>query len=209
MRKLFVPVIIALLFAACNPKPQTPAVDLVKEKQAVQIVIDNYLKAFSAKDSMGIVKLFAGDESVIYVNCDSVPVKGLKAIEDHFKKAFKCCKSCKMNAANDINIIIDKDAVMANAVFTVPCECMMEGMDACAKMSMLMNFTLTKDSADWKIANALMTKKGGHGCGAGKCADKDMKGCCKDGKMPDCKGANPKNNCPGAAKKAECPHAKK
>jgi uncharacterized protein (TIGR02246 family) len=208
MKKLLIPIIIALVFAACNPKQPTANVDLVKEKQAVQLVIDNYLKAFSAKDSVGIIKLFV-DDAVLYVNCDSVPVKGVKAIQDHFKKAYSCCKSCKMDAAKDVNILMDKDAVMANAVFTVPCECMMEGMEACMKMSMIMDFTLTKDSVDWKIANALMTKKGGHGCGQGKCSDKDMKGCCKDGKMPDCKGADPKKCCPGAAKKAECPHAKK
>lgn len=214
MRKLFIPVIIALVFAACNPKPQTANVDLAKEKQAVQLVIDNYLKAFNAKDSVGIMKFFAGDDAVIYENCDTMPVKGLKAIEGHYKKCFVMCKSCKMGEVKNPNILVDKDAVMANVVFEVPAECMMMGMEEGMKMNFLMNFTLTKDSADWKIMSAMMTKKGGHGCGQGKCGDmskcdgKDMK-CGKDGKMPDCKGADPKKCCPGAVTKTGCPNAKK
>jgi ketosteroid isomerase-like protein len=218
MKKLLVPVIIALVFAACNPKTQTANVDLAKEKQAVQLVIDNYLKAFTAKDSVGIMKLFAGEETVVYCNCDTIPLKGLKAIDENLKKCFKSCKSCKMEAAVNPNINISVDASLANAIFDVPSECSMEGMEAC-KMTHTMAFTLTKVGADWKILNTLMTKKGGRKCGGDKCGD--MKDCkdgkmagCKDGKTPECNGgakagcgSGAKNGCPGEAKSV-CPKAK-
>jgi uncharacterized protein (TIGR02246 family) len=218
MKRLLVLVIIALVFAACNPKNQTANVDLTKEKQAVQLVIDNYIKAFTAKDSVGIMKLFAGDDAVVYCNCDTMPLKGLKAIEENLKKCFRSSNSCKMEAAINSNINISKDASLANAIFEVPCVCSMDSMQ-CRKMTFTMDFTLSKADTAWKILNKKKKKKGGNKCGGDKCGD--MKDCkdgkmaeCKDGKTPECNGgakagcgSGAKKGCPGEAKSV-CPKAK-
>lgn len=214
MKKIFLLSAVAIIFTSCANKQQQQnqqAIDIQAEKILVQGAIDNYFKLFSSKDSVGIMNSFVpGEETSIFMACDSVPMKGCKAIEDHFKKAFKMCKACKFGTPCCLNIVMDHDARMANAIFVSEMECEMEGMEVPMKHKMIFDLTYAKDSSGWKISQGIVASNG-EGC-HGKCSPKACKTidpkCCKDGKIDPkcCKQGDKSKNCP--MQKQGCPNKK-
>ena len=81
----FIVLAMALLFA-CQPKSQTVPVDLAAAKAEVNALMDNYLKAFNAKDVKTLTTLITDDG--LYCGTDPSELMDKKQTTDAWTMAF-------------------------------------------------------------------------------------------------------------------------
>lgn len=119
MRKLFLVMIVAAMFFACQPKTQTVPVDTAAAKVEVNSLMDKYLTAWNAKDATTLSTLLTEDG--LFCGTDPTELMNKKMTSDAWIQAFSDTSTNYSYSVEkrEIRITSDGNSAIAMEQFTM------------------------------------------------------------------------------------------
>jgi ketosteroid isomerase-like protein len=150
-------IMLVLLSAAfvfgCGSRELSVA-EIAKEKQAVNLVVAKFWKAYETKDAAAMKRLLSPSSGIMFFGSDSAEVMNSTAQWDaRMKDDMQVLASFKAGEPRHLSTEIDSDGELASTVCEVPVDMTVGGQSSHALMRLAV--TMKHESGEWHIVQGM------------------------------------------------------